>query len=86
MYKNENGVWCILESTLDETPDNLPEADPLTEPSQYFQYEPLYCFNNHHCWAIKQPKYDNIDTYLRAKSRNVNMKKIDRSKIGKRYR
>jgi hypothetical protein len=56
VYKNELGVWCILESTLDRIPTRMPEASMLTQERQYFRYVPYYCFNNYHLWEIAPEK------------------------------
>lgn len=79
VYKNESGRWCILESTLDQVPSRLPEADPLTRPGQAFQYVPYYCFNNHHLWAILpdptlSKKPDALPSYLQQRGKKVNMR------------
>jgi predicted transglutaminase-like cysteine proteinase len=80
VYKNEIGQWCILESTLDNIPSRMPEADKLTEKGQYFQYVPIYCFNNYHLWEILPEKdigstSNSIEKYLKLRHRKVNMKK-----------
>lgn len=80
VYKNEMGVWCILESTLNKIPARFPEADKLSEQGQYFQYVPYYCFNSHHLWMVfpkkeretKSPQ--GLDRYFRLRRRKVNMK------------
>jgi hypothetical protein len=56
VYKNEAGIWCILESTLDTVPSRMPSADELAREGRTFRYEPLYCFNGHHLWAINRPE------------------------------
>ncbi len=80
VYKNELGQWCILESTLDNIPSRMPEADKLTTRGQSFQYIPYYCFNHYHLWEIfpedkKVTRSRKIGTYLRERGFKVNMKK-----------
>jgi hypothetical protein len=80
VYKNEIGEWCILESTLDNIPSRMPEADRLTPDGQSFQYVPYYCFNNYHLWEIfpkdnKSTRSMKIRSYLKQRGRKVHMKK-----------
>jgi len=79
VYKNETGQWCILESTLDNIPSRMPEADKLTEEGQSFQYVPYYCFNNYHLWEIfpkdKTSRSVNMERYLKRRGNKVHMKK-----------
>jgi predicted transglutaminase-like cysteine proteinase len=78
VYKNEMGQWCILESTLDNIPSRMPEADKLTEEGQSFQYIPYYCFNNYHLWEVfpkdKTSRSMNIESYLKRRGEKVHMK------------
>jgi hypothetical protein len=80
VYKNEMGQWCILESTLDNIPSRMPEADRLTEKGQSFQYVPYYCFNNYHLWEIfaedkQSTRSMKIGSYLMRRGDKVHMKK-----------
>ncbi len=80
VYKNEMGQWCILESTLDNIPSQMPKADKLTAPGQSFQYVPYYCFNNYHLWEIlhsdrKTSIKSGIEKYLKLRGNKVHMKK-----------
>ena len=80
VYKNEMGKWCIFESTLDNIPSRMPEADKLTEVGQSFQYDPYYCFNNYHLWEIfpedkTGSRLMNIEAYLKERGNKVHMKK-----------
>lgn len=80
VYKNELGQWCILESTLDNIPSRMPEANKLSEKGQSFQYVPYYCFNNYHLWEIfsedkKTTRSMRIGSYLKKRGPKVNMKK-----------
>ena len=79
IYKNEAGIWCILESTLDAVPSSMPEADELAEVGRTFRYAPLYCFNGHHLWEISpggaaRAEGRGLKTYLKIRRRKVNMR------------
>lgn len=81
IYKNELGRWCILESTLDDEPVRMPEADALTREGQMFRYEPLYCFNGHHLWEILPEETTpagerSLQRYLKAREKRVNMREV----------
>jgi transglutaminase-like putative cysteine protease len=52
VYQNEEGTWCLLESTLSQVPEGMPPADPLTQPGVKDQYHPLFCLNKSHLWWI----------------------------------
>ncbi len=52
VYQNEEGTWCLLESTLDEVPQRLALVDPFVAEGTRNQYEPLFCLNRSHLWAI----------------------------------
>lgn len=80
IYKNEAGIWCILESTLDAVPYSMPEADELAEVGRTFRYAPLYCFNGHHLWEIFSSEPDEsgkgkLDKYFRARKKRADMTK-----------
>jgi hypothetical protein len=81
IYKDETGRWCILESTLDTAPSHMPEADSLIREGESFRYEPLYCFNGHHLWAIfpgavATPEGQSLNKYFKAREKMVNMRKV----------
>ncbi|MBA4373971.1 MAG: hypothetical protein C0402_14065 [Thermodesulfovibrio sp.] len=81
IYKNEQGVWCILESTLDRAPLRMPEADALTREGQTFRYEPLYCFNAQHLWEIVpadtiSAKGGGLKRYFQVRKKRVNMREV----------
>lgn len=83
VYKNEAGRWCVLESTLDELPSRMPEADKLTEEKQPLRYEPLYCFNGHHLWEILpsdvgKKTTGNLAKYFEARAKKVDMRKVNK--------
>jgi hypothetical protein len=62
MYKNEAGLWCILESTFDRAPWSLPTADRFTETGDVI-YVPHFCFNNYHLWSICHKENPNITVH-----------------------
>ncbi|MDA8242143.1 MAG: hypothetical protein M0Z67_17465 [Nitrospiraceae bacterium] len=79
VYKNEAGIWCILESTLDAVPSRMPEADELAEEGRPFRYEPLYCFNGYHLWEIApggvaKAEGRVLKAYLKIRRKKVNMR------------
>ena len=79
IYKNEAGIWCILESTLDTVPSRMPSADELAREGRAFRYEPLYCFNAHHLWAISPgdttaAEGRGLKTYFKIRRKRVNMR------------
>ncbi|MDA8082763.1 MAG: transglutaminase-like domain-containing protein [Nitrospiraceae bacterium] len=82
VYKDETGRWCILESTLDNVPPCMPDADALTEEGQPFRYEPLYCFNGHHLWEVSSGNgihaaEGTMKRYFRARKKRVDMRKTE---------
>jgi hypothetical protein len=90
VYKNEAGIWCILESTLDTVPARMPAAEELAGEGQVFRYEPLYCFNGHHLWAISPPEsaaagQGTLDKYFRARRKRADMAKA-RELLFRRHR
>jgi hypothetical protein len=52
VYQSENGVWCLLESTLDSIPERLIAADSFMQPGGQYQYQPQFCINPLHLWWI----------------------------------
>jgi transglutaminase-like putative cysteine protease len=66
VYLNEEGVWCILESTLDAAPARLVPADPFSRAGNDYQYEPKFCMNDVHLWSMSQEKMPVAD-YLKAR-------------------
>ncbi|OPX75606.1 MAG: Transglutaminase-like superfamily protein [Methanosaeta sp. PtaB.Bin018] len=61
VYQNETGTWCLLESTLDAVPSQLVPADPFTQPSNQYQYQPQFCLNASHLWSMTQVKVQMAD-------------------------
>jgi hypothetical protein len=55
VYQGEGGHWRLLESTLDEVPPILPDAEKLAQPQALRWYHPVFCFNDQHLWWIRQP-------------------------------
>lgn len=79
VYKNESGRWCILESTMDKIPGEMPDADELTLKGRPFRYEPLYCFNDHHLWEIlpageTEKATGNLKKYFGVRSKKTDMR------------
>ena len=70
VYQSENGIWCLLESTLDSVPTNLLPADPFTMPGAQYQYQPQFCLNDSLLWSIG-PATQMAD-YLKARERRIN--------------
>ncbi len=68
VYQNEEGKWCLLESTLDSVPARLVTADPLTQPGNQYQYQPQFCLNASHLWCIT-PLKGQIADYIKIRGR-----------------
>jgi hypothetical protein len=73
VYKNEEGVWCLLESTLDTVPSRVVPADPLAAPGSEHQYQPQFCLNATHLWWIAPAKMQMAD-YLKMRKRTLEIK------------
>lgn len=73
VYQDEIGIWRLLESTLDQMPLTLPDADALTVAEAPLAYCPDFCVNEHHLWWIRPPAFPGIhpplglDDYLRRR-------------------
>lgn len=67
VYQNEQGIWCLLESTLDSVPDRLVPAEAFTQSGNQYQYEPQFCLNSSHMWSISPVKMQ-IAGYLKMRS------------------
>ncbi len=61
VYQNEEGRWCLLESTLDSVPSRLVPADSLAQPGNQCQYQPQFCMNASHLWSITPMKMQMAD-------------------------
>jgi transglutaminase-like putative cysteine protease len=59
IYKDEDGGWRVLESTLqkDELPSEWPLADELAKPGSLPQYLPSICFNQDHVWVVDPRRF-----------------------------
>lgn len=64
IYKDEEGYWRILESTLDELPEDWPSADMMANPDSQTWYEPEICFNQYHVWLIGEQKISDFNSYI----------------------
>lgn len=76
VYRNEEGKWCLLESTLNEVPPKLPLADPFTQPGAKHQYHPQMCLNKSHLWwiaSVKMPIAEYISMRESYKERELNL-------------
>ncbi|MGA9099722.1 MAG: transglutaminase-like domain-containing protein [Methanotrichaceae archaeon] len=71
VYQEENGVWSLLESTLDSVPQNLMPADTFTMPGVQYQYQPQFCLNDALLWSIGPVKTQMAD-YLKSRERKIN--------------
>ena len=67
VYQNEQGIWCLLESTLDSVPERLVPAEAFTQPENQYQYEPQFCLNSSHLWSISPVKMQVAD-YLKMRA------------------
>ncbi len=72
VYQNEQGIWCLLESTLDSVPDRLVPAEAFTQPESQYRYEPQFCLNSSHLWAISPVKMQ-FAGYLKMRSKGRNL-------------
>jgi predicted transglutaminase-like cysteine proteinase len=68
VYQNESGLWCLLESTLDDIPSGLTPADPFIRPGNQYQYQPQFCLNASHLWSIGSTGA-RIADYLKTRNR-----------------
>jgi len=68
LYKDEAGVWRILESTLDSTsiPKRLPDANMLARPGSRPLYKPDICLNNFHVWQIRAIPQKDVAKFVKA--------------------
>lgn len=71
VYRDEDGQWRILESTLSALPDKWPLADDLARPDTFPQYFPDICLNQHHVWTIGHRRIQNVYSFLSRKRRNL---------------
>ena len=68
VYKDETGVWRILESTLgaDDLPDAWPAADVMASKQATPRYLPDLCFNNAHVWNVRDVEIPSVAEYVAA--------------------
>jgi hypothetical protein len=72
IYKDEKGIWRILESTLDQLPRIWPRADEMVHENERPRYFPDICLNHHHVWTVgNKRRIQNVASYLKHASRNV---------------
>ena len=66
IYKDEEGQWRLLESTLDalSLPEEWPLADDLARPGSDPRYFPDICANQHHVWTIGKRRIRNVAGHL----------------------
>ena len=68
IYKNENGSWVVLESTLDTLPKKWPLADKLAMKGSIPRYYPDICLNQQHVWTVGgKRRIQNVSTYINSK-------------------
>lgn len=58
LYRDERGVWRILETTLTTSSWDMPDAAQLMLPGSGLAYEPEFVFNRHHLWIVDRPDDD----------------------------
>lgn len=58
VYKNEDGIWCLLEATLPngDCPGSLPDAENYTKDESDPRYSPILCLNTEHVWQVEHKK------------------------------
>jgi len=73
IYKDENGGWRILESTLEKLPDEYewPWADYLARLNSLPRYRPEMCLNRDHVWAIGPRRTQDVTVYLASRKRRM---------------
>ena len=68
IYKNENGRWVVLESTLDILPKQWPLADKLAMEKSVPRYYPDICLNQQHVWTVGcRRRIRNVSSYMNSK-------------------
>ncbi len=67
VYRDESGIWRILESTLDagDVPKVWPAADDLARPGARPWYRPDICFNQFHVWQVRKLKETSVSHYIK---------------------
>jgi transglutaminase-like putative cysteine protease len=67
IYKDEDGLWRVLESTLDTLPDKWPLADDLAKPDLRPYYRPDICLNQYHVWTMGPRIIQDVDAYISSR-------------------
>jgi len=70
IYRDEGGIWRVLESTLNETHKRWRSADTVSEPDRRPRYHPEICLNQHHVWVIGRRRIKNAASHLRSRERS----------------
>ena len=78
IYKDERGLWCVLESTLDTLPNKWPLADDLAKPNSLPQYLPDICLNQHHVWTVGHRRIQGVSVYLSARKHRSRLCKMSK--------
>ena len=69
IYKDEEGLWRVLESTLDTLPNKWPLADDLAKPNSRPHYRPDICLNQHHVWTVGHRRIQDVFAYLSSRKK-----------------
>lgn len=66
VYKDETGVWRILEATINDTemPALWPAADLVAKRTSLLHYTPDLCFNNVHVWQVRNMEIRDVAEYI----------------------
>ena len=64
IYKDEAGVWRILESTHSEWPQTWLDADQAARPGARPLYRPSLCVNDRHVWQIRKKSIADVSVYV----------------------
>ncbi len=73
VYKDEGGVWRLLESTLDTLPRRWPAADDAAHRGAERCYEPDLCLNALHVWTVgrsdRRRRIRDVASYMHSSGR-----------------
>ena len=69
IYKDETGVWRILESTYSNWPATWLEADKVARPGLRPRYKPDICLNGDHVWQVGRGEIANVAAYIAGHQR-----------------
>jgi hypothetical protein len=75
IYKDEKGLWRVLESTLHELPKKWPLADNLARSGSLPQYYPDICLNNYHAWTVGPRRIQDVFAYLSSRKHRIRVRK-----------